>query len=54
MKLPQKSQMSSRTKEMLLKRKKGKSIVEIARLYNCSRQLVWSKLKKYGDPLDRK
>lgn len=53
MKLPQKSQMSNRTKAMLKERKKGKSIVEIALLFNCSRQLVYSKLKKYGDPLDK-
>ena len=52
MKLKQKSQMSTRTKEMLKARKKGKSIVEIANLFNCSRQLVYSKLRKYGDPLD--
>ena len=50
--LKQKSQMSDRTKAMLKERKRGKSIVEIARIYGCSRQLVYSKLKKYGDPLD--
>ena len=53
MKLKQKSQMSDRTRAMLTEREKGKSIVEISLLYNCSRQLVYSKLKKYGDPLDR-
>jgi transposase len=53
-KLKQKSQKNERTKVMLKERKKGKSIVEIARLFNCSRQLVYSKLKKYGDPLDEK
>ncbi len=53
MKLKQKSQMTDRTKGMLVERKKGKSIVEIARLFNCSRQLVYSKLKKHGDPLDK-
>ena len=44
--------MSDRTKAILNERKKSKSIVEIAKLFNCSRQLVYSKLKKYGDPLD--
>jgi len=52
MKLKQKSQMSDRTKAMLKERKKKKSIVEISRLFNCSRQLVYNKLKLYGDPLD--
>jgi len=52
MKLKQKSQMTERTMAMLRERKNGKSIVDIARLFKCSRQLVFSKLKKYGDPLD--
>jgi Mor family transcriptional regulator len=54
MKLKQKSQMSEKTKMILKERKKGKSIVEISRTFNCSRQLVYAKLKKYGDPLDER
>ena len=54
MKLKQKSQMTERTKAMLRERARGKSIVEIGKLFKCSRQLVFSKLKKYGDPLDEK
>ena len=45
--------MTDRTKGMLKERSKGKSIVEIGRIFNCSRQLVYTKLKKYGDPLDK-
>jgi predicted O-methyltransferase YrrM len=52
MKLKQKSQKSERTLAMLMERKTGKSIVEIGKKFGCSRQLVFSKLKKYGDPLD--
>lgn len=54
MKLKQKSQKSERTITILGLRKEGKSIVEIAKVFGCSRQLVYSKLKKYGDPLDKK
>ena len=52
MRLPQKSQMTDRTKAMLEERAKGKSIVEIGKIFKCSRQLVYEKLKRYGDPLD--
>ena len=45
--------MSDRTKAILKERKKRKSIGEIAHTFNCSRQLVYGKLKKYGDPLDK-
>lgn len=51
--LKQKSQMTERTKKILEERSTGKSIVELGKIYNVSRQRVYQILKDYGDTLPK-
>lgn len=52
--LKQVSKISERTKSILEERKKGKSIVELGKIYGVSRQRVHQILKRHGDTLPKK
>lgn len=50
---PKPKEITEKEKAILEMRKQGKSIVEIGKIFNCSRQRVFQILQKYGDPLDK-